>query len=135
MTELWIEVAKLAGAGLGSTALWQFVSAVIKRRSPAERLQGQVMTWADELQADAREARQDAEAARKAAKTARAEAVEAERIHREIRDNSREIQDESQRLYRFLTWVLHEIHEPGMTLERLRATVPQTYPPLKAGRE
>lgn len=72
--------------------------------------------WAKELRADAADARRESREARTEAEGANLQA-------RVARGQLREIVS-------YLGWVLRTIHAPGMTLERLRETVPPDLPPL-----
>jgi hypothetical protein len=74
------------------------------------------LRWAEELREDAADARREA-------REARVEATAAGRQLRELRD---QLDD----LVSWAQWVVRTIHRPGMSMDRLRETVPRELPPL-----
>jgi chromosome segregation ATPase len=112
---------QLLAAGLGGGGMATMVNAVAKRRSrrvdAAGRFSDSNLKWVEQFQEETREARQDATEARREAAEARREATNA---HREMRA----VREEAEALAGRLAALIRLIHDPYMSLDRLRAMVP-----------
>lgn len=117
-----LPVATVVGGIISSAGVAALVNAVAGRRTvkvdAADRLTDSALEWAQALKADADSARQDAAESRREAAEARRDANEARREATEARREAAEANREMRRLIRL-------IHDPYVTLDRLRALVPQ----------
>jgi len=111
----WLAVGgQVAVTILGAAGVTELIKAVASRRTRkidnVDRLSDIAIEQVEAIKKDAREARDEA-------RSARQEAAGARREMHEIRQSAEEI---SRYLYQVLSW----IHDPQMTIERLRAVVP-----------
>ena len=115
-----VSVVSALFAGGGGAAI---ITAVSRRKVTEAEAAGALTDSAIELLNVAKaDARADVAEARAEAKGAREEATEARRQMRAVRQ-------EAEQVVRYLHWVLTMIHEPTMTMERLRSLVGKGIPP------
>lgn len=118
--EHWVTLAQVIGALMGGGGLIAVVRAFLRRR-PARveahvQLNAATLEWAARLEASADRAWRRAE-------EAEAKAEEADRRADDAERTARRVQVQVQELAQYLDMVLRLIHDPGMTIDRLRQTV------------
>lgn len=122
-------VTSVAGAALSGGGMAAIVSAFAKRRvtkaEATEKLTDSALDLFNAAKAQAEETRTAAKAdineARKEAAEARREAADARREATEAHRQMQAIKDEAEALAGFLRRLVSAIHDPYVTLERLRA--------------
>lgn len=119
----WLGIAAILSAVLGTGGLGFIVRAIAKRRparvDTAVLLNAQTLKYATQLEEDAAAARQTARLAWEEAAAARQMAGEA---HQRM-----------EQVVSYLGWILRTIHDPAMTMDRLRSMVGESGPPVSAG--
>lgn len=107
-TVVQVVAAALVGGGL---VAWIQAKARVPltKAEAADRLNDATLEWAEQVKTDAMDARREAREARE----------DAEEARRQIRA----VRDEAEHLAGYLRWLVMSIHEPTMTIERLRTLV------------
>jgi len=117
----WLLAGQIVAAILGGAGVTQVVQAFARRRptrvEAVEKLNDATLKWAEELEKDAAAAR---EQAREQAREARVDATECHRQMAAVRREATALADELHRIVR-------AVHDPYMSLDRLRVMVP--FPP------
>ena len=113
----WLLAGQIVAAILGGAGVTQVVQAFARRRptrvEAVEKLNDATLKWAEELE-------KDAAAAREQAREARVDATECHRQMAAVRREATALADELHRIVR-------AVHDPYMSLDRLRVMVP--FPP------
>lgn len=133
----WVTFAQVIGALMGGGGLVAVVRALLRRR-PARvaahvQLNQATLEWAAKLEASADRAWRRAEEAEAKAETANERAEEADRRADDAEQKARRVQIQIDELARYLEMVLRLIHDPGMTMDRLRETVGDPPPAMANG--
>lgn len=119
----WVGIATVLSALLGTGGAGLVVRAIARRRparvETAVLLNAQTLRYAEQLE-------QDAAAARQTAREAWTEATAA-------RQMAGEAHQRMEQVVSYLGWIIRTIHDPSMTLERLRSMVGESGPPVSAG--
>lgn len=120
----WVTLAQVVGALLGAGGLGTAIRAVLRRR-PARvaahvQLNQATLEWAAKLEQSADRAWKRAEEAEQKAETANERAEEADNRADKAEQTARRVQIQMQEISRYLDTLLRLIHDPGMTMDRLR---------------
>lgn len=125
--DLWVTLAQTVGALMGAGGIAAVVRAFMRRRpnrvAAHVQLNKATLEWASKLEASADRAWKRADEAEKKAETANDRAEEADRRADAAEQTARRVQAQVRELAEYLSTVLRLIHDPGMTIERLRETV------------
>lgn len=121
MTGSWyVIVGQLVAVILGGAGVTQLINSMFQRRAvrvdSAARLNESTLKWAEELQRNSHSALEEARQARSESIDARLEVAE---LHRQLR----KVRAEAQVLVDHFHNMVRLIHEPHMTMERLRTIV------------
>ncbi len=123
----WVTLAQVLGGLMGTGGLVA-VGRTFLRRRPARiaahvQLNKATLEWAAKLEASADRAWHRAEDAERKAESANERAEEADQRADKAEQTARRVQAQLQEISRYLDTVLRLIHDPAMTIERLRDAV------------
>ncbi|GAA0528887.1 hypothetical protein GCM10010172_06880 [Paractinoplanes ferrugineus] len=123
----WVTLAQIVGGAMGTGGLAAVARSMLKRR-PARvaahvQLNQATLEWAEKLEASADRAWKRAEEAEAKAEQANERAEEADHRADRAEQTARRVQVQVDELARYLEMVLRLIHDPDMTMDRLRRSV------------
>lgn len=123
----WVTLAQAFGAMLGVGGIGAVIRAFLRRR-PARvaahvQLNQATLEWAAKLEQSADRAWNRAEEAEKKAESANERAEEADLRADQAEQTARRVQAQMQEISRYLDTLLRLIHDPAMTMDRLRDAV------------
>jgi methyl-accepting chemotaxis protein len=125
--ENWILLVQVVGGLMGVGGVGAVVRAFLRRR-PARveahvQLNAATLEWAKKLEASADRAWARANEAEAKAEQANERAEEADQRADKAEQTARRAQAQIEELARYMSSVLRLIHDPGMTMDRLRESV------------
>lgn len=125
--ENWITLAQAIGTLLGAGGVAAVIRAIARRRpnrvAAHVQLNQATLEWASKLEASADRAWKRAEDAEAKAEAACDRAEEADQRADAAEQTARRVQAQVRELAEYLSTVLRLIHDPAMTIDRLRETV------------
>lgn len=123
----WVVLAQVAGTLMGGGGIVAVVRAFLRRRpdrvAAHVQLNQATLDWAAKLEASADRAWRRADEAEQKAEAANDRAEQADQRADAAEQTARRVQVQVQELAQYLELVLRLIHDPDMTMERLRASV------------
>lgn len=128
---IWIPVlvAIVAGvAGLGGSLIGGWLNRPKTRADAVKLLTDAAVQQVNEMQEETARMRSEAVEARTEAADARRETREARAEVREIRRELTEVRNAFEELVDYTRQIIRRIHDPGVSHERLRETVPHELP-------
>jgi len=125
--EQWITLAQVIGALMGAGGIGAVARAILRRRpgrvAAHVQLNRATLEWAEKLEASADRAWKRAEEAEQKAEQANDRAEEADLRADAAEQTARRVQMQMQEISRYLDSLLRLIHDPAMTIDRLRDAV------------